>query len=82
MARIIGNAHDTHRPIRPARGASSNSEVSRLLGVSLPTVGTWRARYVTDRHDGLFDKSRSGRPRTVVDADVERLVVATPDPVA
>ncbi|BCJ75891.1 transposase [Catellatospora sp. IY07-71] len=55
----------------------SNSEVSRLLGVSLPTVGTWRARFVADRLDGLFDEPRPGRPRTVSDADVERIVVAT-----
>ncbi|MFG1661301.1 IS630 family transposase [Micromonospora chersina] len=55
----------------------SNSEVSRLLGVSLPTVGTWRSRFVAHRLDGLFDEPRPGRPRTVTDPDVERVVVAT-----
>jgi transposase len=55
----------------------SNSEVSRQLGVSLPTVGTWRSRFVARRVDGLYDEPRPGHPRTVTDADVERVVVAT-----
>lgn len=54
----------------------SNCEVSLPLGVSLPTLGTWRERFVTDRLDGLFDEPRPGRPHTVSDADVERIVVA------
>ncbi|MFC6021619.1 helix-turn-helix domain-containing protein [Plantactinospora solaniradicis] len=53
----------------------SNSEVSRLLGVSLPTVGTWRARFVVHRVDGLYDEPRPGRPRRVGDAEVERVIV-------
>jgi transposase len=55
----------------------SNSEVSRELGVSLPTVGTWRSRFVAQRLDGLYDEPRPGHPRTVTDADVERVIVAT-----
>jgi transposase len=55
----------------------SNSEVSRRLGVSLPTVGTWRSRFVTNRVDGLYDEARPGRPRTVTDAEVERVIVDT-----
>ncbi|WP_192768742.1 helix-turn-helix domain-containing protein [Plantactinospora soyae] len=52
-----------------ARGLS-NSEVSRLLGVSLPAVGTWRSRFVVHRVDGLHDEPRPSRPRQVSDADV------------
>ncbi|MEE6258864.1 helix-turn-helix domain-containing protein [Plantactinospora sonchi] len=59
-----------------ARGLS-NSEVSRLLGVSLPTVGTWRSRFVVRRVDGLYDEPRPGRPRQVSDAAVERVTVGT-----
>jgi transposase len=55
----------------------SNSEVSRLLGVSLPTVGTWRSRFVVHRVDGLYDEPRPGRPRRVGDAEVERVIVET-----
>jgi len=40
-------------------------------------VGKWRARFVADRLDGLFDEPRSGRPATVTDQQVEDLVVAT-----
>src|SRR5690242_21679192 len=39
----------------------SNSEVARQLGVSLPTVGKWRKRFVGDRLDGLHDEPRPGR---------------------
>jgi transposase len=55
----------------------SNSDVARLLGISRPTVTIWRSRFLTDRLDGLFDEPRPGRPRTVSDAEVERVVVST-----
>ncbi|WP_407937789.1 helix-turn-helix domain-containing protein [Micromonospora viridifaciens] len=37
--------------------------MSRRLGVSLPTVGKWRKRFVVDRMDGLRDEPRPGAPR-------------------
>lgn len=40
------------RIVLACAGGLSNSEVSRQLGVSLPTVGKWRKRFVTDRLDG------------------------------
>ena len=55
----------------------SNSEVSRLLGVSLPTVGKWRKRFVEQRLDGLSDEPRPGAPRTIADAQVEMVIVKT-----
>jgi transposase len=55
----------------------SNSEVSRELGVSLPTVGKWRKRFVTGRLDGLSDEPRPGAPRKVTDAQVEAVLVKT-----
>ena len=55
----------------------SNSEVARLVGASRPTVTTWRSRFLVDRVDGLFDEPRPGRPRTVSDAQVERVIVET-----
>lgn len=54
-----------------------NGEVARTLGVSQDTVGKWRARFVTDRLDGLFDEPRPGAPRTVTDEQVEAVVVKT-----
>lgn len=55
----------------------SNSEVSRQLGVSLPTVGKWRKRFVACRLDGLSDEPRPGAPRTITDADVEMVITTT-----
>ena len=55
----------------------SNSEVSRHLGVSLPTVGKWRKRFVEQRLDGLSDEPRPGAPRTIADAQVETVIVKT-----
>src|SRR5438477_6924651 len=55
----------------------SNSEVSRRLGVSLPTVGKWRSRFVAGRVEGLRDEPRPGAPRTITDAQVEAVIVKT-----
>jgi transposase len=55
----------------------SNSEVSRQLGVSLPTVGKWRKRFVAGRVDGLRDEPRPGAPRKVGDVQVEAVITKT-----
>lgn len=55
----------------------SNSEVSGRLGVSLPTVGKWRKRFVADRVDGLRDEPRPGAPRKIGDAQVEAVITKT-----
>ena len=55
----------------------SNKEVAVAEGVSQPTVGKWRARFVEARLDGLVDDPRPGRPPTVTADQVEDVVVAT-----
>jgi transposase len=55
----------------------SNSEASRRLGVSLPTIGKWRKRFVVDRVDGLLDEPRPGAPRKIGDAQVEAVITKT-----
>ena len=40
----------------------SNTEIGRLVGVSLPTVRLWRSRYGAGGVGGLGDLARSGRP--------------------
>jgi len=62
--------------LRCAQGRS-NAEVAQLLGVARPTVGKWRRRFVERGVEGLLDEPRPGRPRTVSDEDVERMIVAT-----
>jgi transposase len=55
----------------------SNVEVARKLGVTRPTVGKWRSRFVADRLDGLVDEPRPGRPPSITVEQVEQVVVAT-----
>ncbi len=59
-----------------ASGAT-NTGIAQRLGLTRPTVGKWRQRFVTQRLAGLLDEPRPGAPRTVTDADVERVVTAT-----
>jgi transposase len=59
-----------------AEGAS-NVEVARRLGISLPTVGKWRSRFVARRLEGLADEPRPGAARTITDTQVEQVLVTT-----
>src|SRR5881296_2263682 len=54
-------------------GLASNV-VARKLHVRDQTVSKWRGRFVRDRLDGLYDEPRPGAPRTIADADVERVL--------
>ncbi|HEY5472756.1 MAG TPA: helix-turn-helix domain-containing protein, partial [Candidatus Limnocylindrales bacterium] len=45
-----------------AAEGQSNTEIGRLVGVSLPTVRLWRGRYGAGGVEGLGDLHRSGRP--------------------
>jgi AcrR family transcriptional regulator/transposase len=53
---------------------TSNTEVTRRLGVSAPTVGKWRSRFLERRLDGLLDPDRSGVPKTL-DEDLTAQIV-------
>ena len=55
----------------------TNKEVAAQLGVSMPTVGKWRSRFIDSRLDGLVDEPRSGRKPTITAEQVEDVVVAT-----
>ena len=65
------------RVVLAAAQGMSNVEIAARLGCSRATVGKWRARFVADGLDGLWDEPRPGAPRTISDADVERVIVAT-----
>jgi transposase len=60
-----------------AEPSSTNAGVARALGVSRPSVTTWRARFLAHRLDGLLDLPRSGAPRQVGDDAIERLIALT-----
>ncbi len=55
----------------------SNKAVSAQVGLSSYTVGKWRRRFLSQRLDGLLDEPRPGGPRSITDADVERVVTLT-----
>ena len=55
----------------------SNTAVAADLRVCVDTVGKWRSRFLEQRLDGLLDQPRSGRPRMIDDADVERVIALT-----
>ncbi len=55
----------------------TNTEVTEQLGVSMPTVGKWRKRFLQQRLEGLNDEPRPGTPRKIMDEDVERVVTKT-----
>jgi transposase len=65
------------RIVLACASGASNSEVATRERVSAATVGKWRARFVRDRLDGLVDEPRSGRPRSISDAQVEDVLVRT-----
>ena len=55
----------------------NNVEVAARLGIHDDTVGRWRNRFIDRRLDGLHDEPRPGKPRSISDDDVERLIVKT-----
>jgi transposase len=54
-----------------------NTEVAERLGINRKMATKWRARFATDRLDGLLDEPRPGQPRTVSDEQVEEVIVKT-----
>jgi len=59
-----------------AEGASNRS-IAEELGFSMQTVSKWRQRYVHQRITGLHDELRPGRPRSISDEKVARLIRKT-----
>lgn len=55
----------------------NNKLVAKRLRLAPATVGKWRARFVRDRLDGLYDEPRPGTPRTITDAQVEQVIIQT-----
>jgi transposase len=65
--------------LRAAQGAT-NTEIADELRLSLPTVGLWRAKFAREGLAGLADRPRPGRPRTIDEATVQRVVAKTLEP--
>ena len=65
------------RVVLECAAGQSNRDVARTLHIDEDTVGKWRQRFVAKRVDGLLDEPRPGAPRTITDAQVERVVTLT-----
>jgi transposase len=65
------------RIVLAAAGQLTNAEIASLEGISRPTVTKWRNRFAAKRLEGLLDEPRPGRPRTITDEQVERVVITT-----
>jgi transposase len=65
------------RIVLAAADGEGTSAIARRVGVSRPTVISWRDRYAQAGLAGLRDAPRSGRPKTVDDAAI---LAATLDP--
>ncbi|MBF6605385.1 MAG: IS630 family transposase [Chloroflexi bacterium] len=65
------------RIVLGAAEGRSNKDIAATLRITEPTVGKWRRRFLAGRLDGLLDEPRPGAPRTIGDADVERVIAIT-----
>ena len=59
-----------------AEGEPSKAIAARL-GCNESTVGKWRGRFARRGFDGLHDEPRPGKPRSIGDEDIERVIVKT-----
>jgi transposase len=65
------------RIVLACAAGKTNTQVARELGITMPTVGKWRTRFIDDRLEGLVDEPRPGAPRTITDAQVEEVITRT-----
>jgi transposase len=65
------------RIVLEASRGGTNVDVAQQLNLSRGTVTKWRNRFVLYRLDGLLDEPRPGRPRTITDEMVERVITTT-----
>jgi transposase len=54
-----------------------SKEIAARLGCNRSTVGRWRGRFAERGLGGLHDEPRPGKPRSISDDDVERVIVKT-----
>jgi len=58
------------RIVLACAAGEGTSQVARRLGISRPTVIAWRERYRAGGIEALADAPRSGRPKTVDEAEI------------
>src|SRR5881398_2019874 len=65
------------RIVLAAADGEQSKDIAAALGCSASTVGRWRGRFAERGLDGLHDEPRPGKPRSIGDDDVERVIVKT-----
>src|SRR5439155_4810817 len=60
-----------------AAAEAASTEIAAELGCNPDTDGKWRGRFARRGLDGLHEEPRPGKPRTISDEDVERVIVKT-----
>src|SRR5580765_3081709 len=65
------------RVVLAAAEGRSSIEIAAELGCNPSTVGKWRGRFAARGLDGLHDEPRPGKPRSISDEQVERVIVKT-----
>jgi Integrase core domain. len=65
------------RIVLAAANGEANGEIAARLGCHPATVGKWRRRFAERGLDGLHDEPRPGKPRSIGDDDVERVITKT-----
>jgi transposase len=65
------------RVVLAAAEGRSSKAIAAAFCCNANTVGKWRSRFAQRGIDGLHDEPRPGKPRTIGDEDVERVIVKT-----
>jgi transposase len=65
------------RIVLAAAEGRSSREIAAELACNRSTVGRWRGRFARRGFDGLHDEPRPGKPRSISDEAVERVIVKT-----
>ena len=65
------------RIVLGAADGQSSQEIAARLGCTASTVGKWRGRFARRGFDGLHDEPRPGKPRSIGDDRIERVIVKT-----
>ncbi len=65
------------RIVLAAAEGESSSAIAERLGCNKSTVGKWRGRFARRGLDGLHDEPRPGKPRSIGDEEIERVIVKT-----
>ena len=75
--RVARSISDRCRMILRCADGLTNKAVAAELGVHEHTFGKWRRRFLKERIEGLSDEPRPGRPRTLTDDQVAKVVERT-----